>query len=135
MTTIDTWDLSEGQPPNIAPILGELVIWAGIMPSRQGFLFACGVHFVRVNTAPVPAGHKHAMALEIKIGTCEDMIGFIRTLEQEVITNDHTRALTGLRFAGLDGNILQFGSEKGVALDADGVRFVRVKPPLKRSIT
>lgn len=129
MAELPLWDIDDGQPPDLGVVFGEVVTWIGLLPSRTGLLFICGEHAVEIQIVPVPAGHKYRIALNVKVGYLRsDAQAMARELEQGgMVVNHYTRALAGQRFAGLDNNVLAFGSDKGIAMEADGVRFVQIK--------
>jgi hypothetical protein len=115
-------DISQGgQPLALVPLIGRTVFRAWILPSGKTLVLGLrGGKILIVERAKIVGDLE---ALQIEIG---DVIPGRDWSDMEAYCQDpHLKAIIGLKFTGLDQNIVMFG-DVGAKIGTTGIEWVKV---------
>ena len=125
-TEIQEWDGST-QPRSIAGMIGLKCIRAWIIVSDRVFIAQLeGDRFLKVSPVAVAGDLKAAIAIEtgdVKPGADLSRLENMNQVPQLI-------ELRGMKFAGVDADVVMFGDGFGVQVTRKGIRFVRAASSL-----
>jgi hypothetical protein len=110
------WDTDAGLAPNLEPLVGQRVEWAGVLPLAPTLV----LRFPRQVVMIEPGQSVGCKSLVVEVGDIKPGANFsdLETLSQ--LQTPHTRDLIGRRFTGMEADLIHFDHKYGVVLGFGG---------------